>query len=108
MAIADPQTSSDLYKPRKSKIIDGKVITVSDMLVHTFDVGDVEDPDIVAGFQLGDWERSEAGQWVMTNAVETPYWIRRGAPEYWGHKYHVVARMRESDQTFFKLKWGKE
>ena len=80
MAIADPQTSSDLYKPRESKIIDGKVITVSDMLVHTFDVGDVEDPDIIAGFQLGDWERSEVGQWVMANAVETPYWIRRGAP----------------------------
>ena len=73
-----------------------------------FNVGDVEDPEIYAAVPIYDWERSEAGQWVMSNAVEQPYYIRALDYNSWGHQYKIMARLSEQHQTFWTLKWNNK
>jgi hypothetical protein len=76
-----------------------------ELVVHTFTMGDVEDPDLYAAQPISEWQNSEAGQFVMAHAVEKPYWTRSIDQFNYGYQYAIVARMRESDQTFFRLKF---
>ena len=96
---------SNLSKPREVKVIDGVAVVYSDVVVHHFPMGDVEDPDLYAAQPLSDWQDSEAGKFVMAHAVEPPYWTRMIDNHSYGWRYAIVARMRESDQTFFRLKF---
>ena len=107
MAIANYQSKhSDLSQPREVKVIDGVAIAYSDVVVHHFPMGDVEDPDLYAAQPLYEWQQSEAGTWIMEHAVEPPYWTRQPDMESYGYRYYVVARLKEQDQTYFKLKWS--
>jgi hypothetical protein len=84
-------------------LVDG--VPVKKVVVHTFTVGDVEDPDLWAADPLYQWENSEAGQWVMANAVDRPSWHRQPDLLIHGYRYIIVARLRGIDQTFFELKY---
>jgi hypothetical protein len=75
-----------------------------EIVVHTFNLGDVEDPDIYAGEPLHKWTTSEQGLWVIEHASETPIW--RKAPDYFGWRVSIYADLQEKDITFFKLKWS--
>ena len=97
---------SDLSQPRQVKIIDGVPVAFSDVVVHHFPMGDVEDPDLYAADPLYKWQQSEAGTWVMAHAVEPPFWVRQPDVSSYGYRYYIVARLREQDQTFWSLKWG--
>jgi hypothetical protein len=108
MAITNPHRSEEanrLFKPREWKVVDDHVMEISDLIVHSFTMGDVEDPDLYAAQPLYEWQESEMGKWVMEHAVETPFWHRSVDPATYGHQYHVVARMTTKDQTFFKLRF---
>ena len=94
------------WQPEMTKIIHGRPVRFSDVCVHEFSMSGVEDPDIYAGEPLWNWQQSESGQWVMANAVETPYWIRRMDHMTFGYRYKVMARLSDQDQVFWKLKWG--
>jgi len=96
-----------LFKPVEYKLIDDKVIKLSDVIVYSFNMGDVEDPDLYAAQPMYDWQQSEMGQWVMEHAVETPFWHRHNDPLQWGYRYYIIARLREQDQTYWALKWQK-
>jgi hypothetical protein len=97
---------SNLSRPREVKVIDGHAIAYSDVVVHHFPMGDVEDPDLYAAQPLYDWQQSEAGSWVMAHAVEPPFWTRQADIQSYGYRYYIVARLKEQDQTYFKLKWS--
>jgi hypothetical protein len=97
---------SDLSRPREVKVVDGHAVAYSDVVVHHFPMGDVEDPDLYAAQPLYEWQQSEAGAWVMEHAVEPPFWTRQTDVASYGYRYYIVARLKESDQTFWKLKWG--
>jgi hypothetical protein len=106
MAITRNYTAEYLnMTPSEVKIVDGVAVKFSDILVHTFRLGDVEDPEIYAAGPLFDWERSEAGRWVMKHAVEKPYWSKRTDYYSYGYEFNIVARLSEADQVFFKLKY---
>ena len=92
-------------QPPEYQVIDDRVVCISDIVVHEFAMGDVEDPDLYAAQPISEWQDSEAGKFVMEHAVEKPYWTRTVDLHSYGHRYVIVARMRESDQTFFKLKF---
>ena len=94
-----------LSKPPEYQVIDDQVVRISNIVVHEFSMGDVEDPDLYAAQPISEWQDSEAGKFVMEHAVEKPYWTRTVDLHSYGHRYVIVARMRESDQTFFKLKF---
>ena len=77
---------------------------VSTIVVHTFKLGDVEDPDLYAAIPLGQWQDSESGKWVMEHAVETPWWERTSNLDY--HlTYRICAKLTEADQVFYRLKF---
>lgn len=72
-------------------------------IVHTFTVGDVEDPDIYASQHLVEWENSIQGKWIAEHAVETPMWKRYVDPQNWGYTFSIVAKLREPDFLVWKL-----
>jgi hypothetical protein len=93
-------------KPRETKIIDGSAVTFSDMVVYRFRMGDVEDPVMYAAQPIWEWQQTEAGKFVMEHAVESPWWMRTVDAATYGFEFAIVARMRESDQTFYMLKYA--
>jgi hypothetical protein len=96
-----------LFKAPEYKLVNGKTVKFTDVKVHEFNMGDVEDPDLYASQPLWEWQQTDAGQWVMAHAVETPFWHRVVNPYTFGWTYHVVARLEEKDQLYWKLKWSR-
>ena len=99
--------AQQLFKAPEWKMIDDIPVKISDVAVHSFTMGDVEDPDLHAAQPIYEWQQSEMGQWVIEHAVETPFWHRTIDPASYGHKYYIIARLREQDQTYWALKWQK-
>jgi len=111
MSITDTRRHSKeadrLFKAPEWKLINDKVVKFTDIKVHEFTLGDVEDPDLYAAQPIMAWQQSEAGQWVMEHAVEKPFWHRAHNPYTFGHTYYIIARLNEQDQIFWTLKWQK-
>jgi len=76
------------------------------IVVLEFTMGDVEDPDLWAAEPIWNWQQSDAGKWVMEHASDTPVWHRGADMHSYGHKYRVVADLKEEDATYYNLKWG--
>ena len=79
-----------------------------ELIVHTFRLGDVDDPDLYAAEPLWDWQNSEAGIWIMEHAIEVPIWSRVPSPEFFGYTYVVRASLAEEDAVFYQLKYGNK
>lgn len=94
------------WKAEEVKLFGDLAVRFSDVCVHEFTVGDVEDPEIYAAQPIWEWQESDAGKWVMENAVEQPYYIQGLDYNSWGHRYKIMARLSEQNQTFWSLKWG--
>lgn len=94
------------WRPEETKIVDGKPVRFRDVCVHTIKMSDVEDPDLFVADPIWKWQNSEAGQWVMENAVEQPYWTRHTDTWNYGYVYKIMARLTEQNQIFWELKWG--
>ena len=90
------------------EFLDRLPITAIDVTVHSFRMGDVEDPDLYAAEPLYQWQNSEMGKWVMSNAVETPSWYRRVDPSSFGWRYEVRANLSPQNYTHWWMKWGHE
>jgi hypothetical protein len=86
--------------------IDNKVEQIYDVIVHRFQMGDVEDPDLYAAHPLIEWQKSEMGEWIMEHAMESPMWHRHVDHSSYGHSYAITAKLRGRDHTFWQLKWG--
>lgn len=93
------------WQDKEYKVIDDHVICFSDICVHEFSMGDVEDPDLYAAEPILQWQKSEAGEFVMAHAVEQPYWVRAIDASTYGYRYRIMARLSEQNQTFFRLKF---
>jgi hypothetical protein len=87
-------------------VIEDRVVTIHDVTVHRFTMGDVEDPDLFAAEPLLKWQHSEKGAWVMSHAVESPVWHRMADISTFGYTYVVRARLKDVDYTFYQLKWA--
>ena len=87
------------------RLIDGLAVKISTVVVHTFTLGDVEDPDLYAAGPLWDWQQSEAGKWIMENAEETPSWNRMPDMMSYGYRFYISARLTEQNHTFWMLKY---
>ena len=106
MSVTQYSDNHEHWQPAETKIIDWLPVRFSDLCVHEFTVGDVEDPVLYAGAPLIDWQESAAGQWVMANAEETPYWIKDIEYNTYQYRFRIMARLSEFNQTFFRLKYG--
>jgi hypothetical protein len=94
------------WQAEEVKVIGDCAIRFSDVCVHEFSVGDVEDPEIYAAEPIWNWQQTDAGKWVMENAVDKPYYTQGLDYNSWGHRYKIMARLSEQNQTFWRLKWG--
>lgn len=106
--IKNPHRSEEadrLFKAPEYKLINDKSVKFSDVKVHEFNMGDVEDPDLYAAQPLWKWQQTEAGQWVMEHSVEAPFWHRYSNLYAFGYTYCIIARLSEQDQTYWTLKW---
>jgi hypothetical protein len=97
--------SHKTHQSPEYRVTDDRVVRISDIVVHEFSMGDVEDPDLYAAQPISEWQDSEAGRFVMEHALEKPYWTRMIDQYNYGYRYVIVARMKEPDQTFFRLKF---
>jgi hypothetical protein len=88
-------------------IIDDRVEETKEIIVYTFTMGDVEDPDLYAAQPLWDWQQSEQGKWIMEHAVETPVWHRMVDHFDRGYKYQVRAKLQGARLTEWLLRHGK-
>lgn len=84
-----------------------RVDEIHKIVVHKFNISDVDDPDIYAAGPLFDWERSEAGQFVMKHAVDTPVWHKHMDPMFMGYRFLIVAELEAKKLSEFYLRWGQ-
>jgi hypothetical protein len=82
----------------------GDIIT-STYIVHEFSVSDVDDSDIYAGQPLYEWQQTDAGKWVMENAIQKPSWHRQLDIHTYGYRYQIRADLTDEQVTFFELKY---
>lgn len=102
------QEAEKLFKAPEWRLINDQAVKISDVVVASFNIGDVEDPDLYAAQPICEWQNTDAGRWVMEHAVEQPFWHRIIQPHLMGYKYHIVARLKESDKLYWTLKWKQE
>lgn len=90
-----------------SKLINGKVHTYHKITVHSFLMGDVEDPQLYAAEPMWKWQQSEAGKFVMEHAEEQPEWHRTVDYQHYGHRFAITAILEEKKLAEYYLKFGK-
>jgi hypothetical protein len=78
------------------------------IVVHTFGIGDVEDPDIYAAQPIWDWQQTDAGKFVMENAINTPSYHQNLDQHTYGYRYAIVAELEAKKLSEFYLRWGKD
>lgn len=98
-----PHTKTNQYM-----LIEDRVHEVHTAVVHTFSVGDVDDPFLYAAQPISEWQNSDAGKWVMAHTVETPMWHRQHDLYNYGHSFAITAKLIAKDYSFFLLKWGEK
>ena len=106
MGITQDHSKPNHWQPYQVRFIDGKAVAFRDVIVHTIRMGDVEDPDLFVAQPISQWQDSDAGRFIMEHAVEKPYWHRTADLSSYGHRYDIVARLSEQNETFWRLKWG--
>jgi hypothetical protein len=92
--------------PNQYNLIDDKVVEIKDVVVYSFRMSDVEDPDLMAAQPLYNWQTSEEGAWIMDHAVDQPVWHRLHDVSLMGWQYVIKAKLTAKDYTFWTLKWG--
>lgn len=93
-------------KPFECLLLGEVVVKTKEIVVHTFQLGDVDDPDLYAAEPLYAWQQSDQGKWVMERAIETPVWHRMADPASFGHKFLITATFQEKHITEFYLRFG--
>jgi hypothetical protein len=112
MATKSSPDSGYLGKPKgvtlqDVKVIDGVAHRIHKLMVHKFQVGDVEDPEIYAAQPIYEWINSEKGAWILSKSIETPVWHRYLDYNSYGYTYGITAYLKDIDYTFYTLKWGQ-
>ena len=84
---------------------DGNEVIMTNYLVHTIKMGDVEDPDLFVAEPIWKWQQTEAGQWIMENAIDRPSWHRHIDHTSYGYIYAIRADLTPEQLTYYKLKF---
>ena len=108
MAITTPYTVNEyesLHQAPEVRIINGALVKISDIVVHEFRLGDVEDPDLMVAQPIWEWQETEAGKWIMENSSPTPSWHRNHDIYSYGHIYQIRAYLTHKQLTFWRLKY---
>jgi hypothetical protein len=77
------------------------------VVVHTFRMGDVEDPDLYASEPLMKWQDSDEGKFVLEHAVETPIWQKNVDNVNWGWQFVIIAELEKKKLSEYYLRFDK-
>jgi len=75
------------------------------MLLHSFNMGDVEDPYLYAAFPISEWQATEHGKWVMANVTEPPVFHIEPDLRNMGYLVAITGNLKPEAETFFRLKY---
>jgi len=77
------------------------------VLVHSIEMGDVEDPEIYAADPIIKFEKTEQGLWLKEHSYEQMEFIIRPNSGTYGFIIYLFAWLRDKDLTYYSLKWGE-
>lgn len=112
MAVANIKPNSGYLGKEPSKPvhdverIGNKSYRIYNVVVHRFHMADVEDPELYAAEPILKWQNTDYGKWVMSHSMEPPCWHQHLDLTIMGYKFAITAKFKESDYTFWCLKWG--
>lgn len=86
---------------------DNTVSEIHRVVVHRFQLSDVDDPDLYAAQPMWEWQNSEAGKFVIQNAVVQPEWHKNVSYLTMGYQYAIIAELEKKKLAEFYLKFGK-
>ncbi len=73
--------------------------------VHRLTIGDSDDPELIAGFVLGDWAATDKGQWCKQHFRDLTY-ICRPNMNTFGFDIIVTGEIEDEPAlTEFMLRW---
>jgi len=76
------------------------------IVLHTFRMGDVEDPYLYAAFPISEWQKTEHGAWCMKHVQgESEFWCNPD-PVSLGYRVAIYGDLLDKDAVFHELKWG--
>lgn len=75
------------------------------MILHSFTMGDVEDPYLYAAFPISEWQQTEMGQWVMANVTEEPVFHVTSDWDTYGYRITITGKLTSEAETYFRLKY---
>ena len=75
------------------------------LLLHSFLMGDVEDPYLYAAEPIYKWQQTEMGKWVMEHVLEQPVFYCKPDPDRWGYRVEITGSLEEKDAVYFSLKY---
>jgi hypothetical protein len=75
------------------------------MILHSFTMGDVEDPYLYAGFPISEWQETEHGKWVMSNVIGEPTFHITPDIHNYGYRVVITGNLKPEAATYFTLKY---
>ena len=75
------------------------------MILHEFNMADVEDPYLYAAFPISEWQQTEMGKWVMENVTEEPVFHVQSNFDTMGYRVIITGKLNAKAETFFRLKF---
>ena len=77
------------------------------VVVHKFTISDSDDPEIYAAEPIMEWQQSEAGKFVMSNAVTVPVFHKHLDFASLGYHYAITAELEKKKYSEFLLRYGR-
>jgi hypothetical protein len=77
------------------------------IIVHKFDLSDVEDPDLYAAEPIWKWQQSDAGKFIMEHSIDKPEWQRHPDPMFMGYRYLIIAELEKKKLSEFYLRFDR-
>lgn len=71
--------------------------------VHSFTMGDVEDPEIYMAQPIYEWQQTEKGKWVMKHGLDPTYHLNADYSSY-GYKVTITAGITAKRWTEYVLR----
>jgi hypothetical protein len=90
-------------KPTQPHMIKDGVV-YNQKQVHSFAMGDVEDPEIYCAHPIYEWQQTDHGKWVMSHGLDPTYIIRPDNVTY-GYKVLIAAHISDRDWTEYCLRF---
>ena len=71
--------------------------------VHTFWMGDVEDPEIYVAEPLYEWQQTDFGKWCLENSSDLVYHISMDM-ERFGYRVTITGEFKDKHLSYILLK----